>query len=96
MTLAYDYPLLGIFWSMLVFFLFVAFWLAIFYIVIDIFRSKDLSGIAKAGWLLFVFFFPVIGVLVYLIARGDRIAERALDTGQARDPRYARYYQGAI
>jgi len=46
-------------------------------VFIDIFRSHDLSGWAKAGWLLFVLFIPLIGVLVYLIARGGSMHERA-------------------
>src|SRR5256885_11309618 len=46
------------------------------YVFIDIFRSHDLSGWAKALWFIFVLFIPLIGVLVYLIARGDRKSTR--------------------
>ena len=64
-----SYPLLNIFWTMFIFFLWVIWiWLLIM-VFIDIFRSRDLSGWAKALWFLFVLFILLIGVLVYLIAR---------------------------
>ena len=72
-----SYPLLNIFWSILEFFLwFVWIWLVVM-VLFDIFRSHDLSGWAKALWVLFVLIIPVIGVLVYLIARGGEMHERA-------------------
>jgi Short C-terminal domain/Phospholipase_D-nuclease N-terminal len=72
-----SYPLLNIFWSILEFFVWVLwFWLLIM-VIIDIFRSRDLPGWAKALWVLFVVVIPLIGVLVYLIARGDKMHERA-------------------
>ena len=72
-----SYPLLNIFWSILEFFLwFIWIWLVVM-VFIDIFRSRDLSGWAKALWVLFVVIIPVIGVLVYLIARGGEMHERA-------------------
>ena len=49
---------------------------------IDIFRSDDLSGWAKALWFVFVLFIPLIGVLVYLIARGGSMHDRAAARGQ--------------
>ncbi len=52
-------------------------WLVIS-IVMDIFRSDDLSGWGKAAWIVFVVFFTWIGVLVYLIARGKGMSERRL------------------
>ena len=72
-----SYPLLNIFWSMFIFFLWVIWISILIWIFIDIFRSHDLSGWAKALWFLFVLFIPVIGVLVYLIARGGSMHERA-------------------
>ena len=55
------------------------------YVFIDIFRSRDLSGWAKALWFIFVLFIPLIGVLVYLIARGDSMHERAVQQAQQQD-----------
>ena len=86
-----SYPLLNIFWSILEFFLwFVWIWLVIM-VFIDIFRSHDLSGWAKALWTLFVVIIPVIGVLVYLIVRGGSMHERA-DQQAARQQRAFRSY----
>ena len=81
-----SYPLLNIFWTMFEFFLWVIWiWLLIL-VFVDIFRSHDLSGWAKALWVLFVLVIPLIGVLVYLIARGgtmhERTAQRALGQDQ--------------
>jgi hypothetical protein len=89
-----SYPLLNIFWTMFEFFAWVAWVWLVIYVCMDIFRSQDLSGGAKALWLLFVFFIPVIGLLVYLIARGGDMHERT----QQRVPRQngdARSYASA-
>jgi hypothetical protein len=68
-VLASDYPFLDIFWTMAIFFLWVIWiWLLIL-VLSDNFRRRDHSGWAKAGWTLFVIFLPLLGVLVYMIAR---------------------------
>jgi hypothetical protein len=73
--LAYDYPIMGVFLSFLYFFLFFMWiWIAIT-VIIDIFRSHDMNGWVKALWLVFVFFLPFLGVFIYLIARGGKMAE---------------------
>jgi membrane protein implicated in regulation of membrane protease activity len=72
-----NYPLLAVFWTMLEFFAFVIFIYLVFTLATDIFRSDDLSGLAKAAWLLFIVFIPVIGIFAYLIARGRSMRERA-------------------
>ena len=64
------------------------FWILIM-VFIDIFRSRDLSGWAKALWFLFVLFIPLIGVLVYLIVRGDSMHERSERQAQQQDRRSA-------
>jgi Phospholipase_D-nuclease N-terminal len=76
-----SYPLLNLFWTMCIFFLWVIWIWILIWVFIDIFRSHDLSGLAKALWFLFVLFIPIIGVLVYLIVRGGSMGERA--AGQA-------------
>jgi hypothetical protein len=93
MTLAYDFPLLGVFWTMLAFFLLVAWWMAVFYVVVDIFRSNDLTGIQKALWFVFVFLVPLIGVATYVLVRGDKIADRGVYNAEARDARLQRPYE---
>ena len=69
MVLLSDYPFLDVMWTMLVFFLWVAWFWILFGVWGDIFRRRDLSGWAKAGWTLFVIFLPLVGVLVYMVAR---------------------------
>jgi ABC-type multidrug transport system fused ATPase/permease subunit len=75
--LAYNYPLLDVFWTMLEFFLFFLWiWLLIM-VFADIFRSHDIGGFAKALWVIFVVILPFLGVFIYLIARGGSMQERA-------------------
>jgi ABC-type multidrug transport system fused ATPase/permease subunit len=74
---AYTYPLLSIFWTMLEFFLFFLWIWLLIVIFSDIFRSHDMGGVAKAIWVLFVIILPFLGVLIYLIARGGSMHERA-------------------
>jgi hypothetical protein len=71
-----SYPLLNIFWTMFLFFVWVS-WIGLLIMVfIDIFRSHDLSGAAKALWVLFVFLVPLIGAVAYLIVRGGDMYQR--------------------
>jgi hypothetical protein len=65
--------------SLLVIFFSVIYFMILFSIFGDVFRSKDLSGIAKAVWVLAIFLFVFFGPLVYLIARGNGMAQRATD-----------------
>jgi ABC-type multidrug transport system fused ATPase/permease subunit len=81
--LAYDYPILDIFLTMLWFFLFfIWIWLLVM-VFFDIFRSHDMNGWIKALWVIFIVILPFLGVLVYLIARGGSMQERrARDAAQ--------------
>jgi Phospholipase_D-nuclease N-terminal len=74
---SYSYPLLAVFWTIFEVFLFVIWFWILIMVFLDIFRSSDLSGLAKALWFLFVLLIPLIGVLAYLIARGGNMHERA-------------------
>jgi len=88
-----SYPLLNIFWTMFEIFLWVIWiWLLIM-VFIDIFRSHDLSGLAKALWVLFVVIIPFLGVLVYLIARGGNMHERAERQAAQQDEALRTYAQ---
>jgi ABC-type multidrug transport system fused ATPase/permease subunit len=62
-------------------------------VFIDIFRSHDLSGWAKALWVLFVVILPFLGVLVYLIARGSKMHERAEQQAMRQDKQFRSYVQ---
>jgi type VI protein secretion system component VasK len=90
-----SYPLLGLFWSMFIFFLWLLWIWILIWIFIDIFRSHDLSGFAKALWFLFVLFIPLIGVLVYLIARGGKMHEHAVQQAQQQDQEARAYIREA-
>ncbi len=93
--LAYDYPLLGMFWTLLWFFLWIAWiWLMI-QVVFDIFRSHDLGGWGKALWAIFVIVIPWLGVLVYLIARGDTMRQHAMADAEARNNQVRSYVRDA-
>jgi hypothetical protein len=69
-------------------------WIAIG-VVVDIFRSHDLSGLAKAAWLLLIVILPLIGVLIYLIARGHKMSEHAVAQAQAQDAAFRDYVRSA-
>ena len=90
-----SYPLLNLFWTMFEFFLWVIWIWILIWVFIDIFRSHDLSGWAKALWFLFVLIIPLIGVLVYLIVRGGSMHERAVQQAQRQDEEARRYIQEA-
>jgi hypothetical protein len=74
---ATTYSFLDVMWTILVFFAWVIwFWLLIT-VFADLFRRRDISGWGKAAWIVFVIVLPYLGVLVYLIAEHDGIAERS-------------------
>jgi hypothetical protein len=82
-VLAYDYPLLGALWTMFVFFLWIVWFFMLFRVISDVFRDHELGGWAKAGWLIFVILLPFLGVFVYVIARGDAMAQHDLEKAEA-------------
>ena len=91
--LAYTYPLLSLFWTMLLFFGFVV-WIWLLIVVFgDIFRSHDIGGFAKAMWVLLVIFLPLIGVLIYLIARGGKMQDRAARDARQQQQEFDSYVQ---
>ena len=90
---SYSYPLLGAFWTIFEIFLWVMWFWILITIFIDIFRSPDLSGWGKALWFLFVLIIPLIGVLVYLIARGGKMHEHAAREAQQQDEAFRSYVQ---
>jgi len=92
---SYSYPLLGAFWTIFEIFLWIIWIWILIYVFIDIFRSHDLSGWGKALWFLFVLFIPLIGVLVYLIARGSSMQQRAQQEARQQDQQFRAYVQDA-
>jgi hypothetical protein len=78
-----NYPFLGVLWSMLVFFLWVAWFILLFHIIGDVFRRRDASGVNKTMWLIFMILVPFIGVFAYLILNGDDMARRNAEAQHA-------------
>ena len=91
----YSYPVLGAFWTILMIFLWVIWFWILITIFIDLFRSRDLSGWAKALWFIFILLIPLIGVLVYLIVRGSKMHQHEVQDAQAQDREFRRYVQEA-
>jgi hypothetical protein len=84
-----------VFWSMLWFFLFFIWIWILITVFADIFRSHDMGGFAKALWVIFVIILPYLGVFVYLIARGHKMSEHAMEAAQAQDAAARAYIQQA-
>lgn len=93
--IAADFGVGQVLWSLLWFFLFVIWIMILFYVFTDIFRSKDLGGVAKTLWVLFVIFLPYLGVFVYLIARGNKMAENTVKAAQEQDAAARAYIRDA-
>jgi hypothetical protein len=75
---AADYPFLDVFWSILVFFMWVIWLWILITVFADIFRRHDIGGWAKAGWIVFVIVLPFLGVFIYIITQSGRMADRQL------------------
>ena len=80
---AADYPFLEVLWTLLIFFLWVMwFWLLIV-IIGDVFRRRDIGGGKKTIWLIFILFVPFIGVLAYVLANSDGMAQRNMERSRS-------------
>ncbi|MFG2601143.1 SHOCT domain-containing protein [Streptomyces sp. NPDC048462] len=90
-----DYPLLNLFWTMLWFFLWIMWLFLLFRVIMDIFRSDDLGGWAKAGWLILALVLPYLGVLIYVIARGKSMGTRDAREAKERDAAFKAYVRDA-
>lgn len=95
MVIAASYPVLGVFWDILLFFAWVIFiWIAIT-VLIDVFRRHDISGWHKAIWVVFIVILPWIGVLTYLIFNHTEMAERRAKETRAAQDQFAQYVRHA-
>jgi hypothetical protein len=92
-VLAADYPFLDVLWTMFIFFLFIIWIWILITVFADIFRRKDMSGIGKAVWIIFVILLPYLGVLVYLIANHDGMADRNIQQMQKQQQATDAYIQ---
>ena len=83
MLLAADYPFLDVLWTILVIFLWISWFMLLFHVIGDVFRRRDASGAKKTLWLITVLFLPFLGVFIYLIANGDDMARRNIESAEA-------------
>jgi ABC-type multidrug transport system fused ATPase/permease subunit len=88
-----NYPLLDAFLTMLWFFLWIIWIIILFRVILDIFRDRNMSGLGKAAWLIFVIILPFLGVFIYLIARGSQMHERDVREAQASEAEFRSYVQ---
>jgi len=93
--IASSYPILDAFLTMLYFFLFIIWIWLLITVFIDIFRSRDMGGGAKALWCIFVILLPFLGVFVYLIARGGKMHERAAAEAAQQQQAFDQYVRQA-
>jgi len=91
MVIAADYPFLNILWTMIIFFAWVAYIWMLIAIFGDIFRRRDIGGWAKAAWIVFMIVLPFLGVLTYLIAQHDGMAQRNLERAHAQQKQVDEY-----
>ena len=83
MPIAADYPFLDVLWTMIIFFCWVV-WIWMMVVILgDVFRRRDIGGWTKAAWVVFMIVLPFLGVLVYLIAQHDGMAQRNMESAQA-------------
>ena len=95
MILATSYPLLEVFWTMLIFFGFIVWIWILFTIFADIFRRSDINGWIKFLWIIFVVFFPLLGVLVYLVANHQGMSNRTIEGQRAAQNQFDEYVREA-
>ncbi|MCX4706768.1 SHOCT domain-containing protein [Streptomyces sp. NBC_01373] len=95
-SLAYDYPVLGAFWTVMWIFLWVMWIFLLFRVIVDIFRDDSLGGAAKTGWLVFTIVLPFLGVFVYVMARGKDMGKREQAHVKAQLDETNRYIREAV
>ena len=89
--LAADYPFLDLMWTMLIFFIWILWFWLLFTVFADVFRRHDISGWAKAAWLIFTILLPFLGVFVYLITQNTGMTERNLERARAQKAQFDDY-----
>jgi hypothetical protein len=90
-VIAADYPFLDLFWTMVIFFLWIMWFWLLFTVFADIFRRHDLSGLGKTGWIVFTILLPFLGVFVYLITQNVGMTERQLERTRAQREQFDDY-----
>ena len=91
MVFAADYPFLDVFWTMIIFFLWIVWFFILFRVIADLFRRHDLSGWGKTLWMIVVILLPFLGVFIYVITQGHHMAERDMSQAQAAHKEFDTY-----
>jgi len=91
--LAADYPFLDVFWTMLVFFVWIAWFFILIRVFADVFRRHDISGFAKVLWLIFVIVLPFLGVFIYLVVNSKGMSERDIKQVTDQQQQFDTYVQ---
>jgi Short C-terminal domain/Phospholipase_D-nuclease N-terminal len=89
--LASSYPFLDVFWTILIFFVWVAWFMLLFRVIADIFRRHDIHGGGKVLWLIFVIIVPFLGVFIYLVVESKGMTERSMADVQAQQAQMDNY-----
>jgi hypothetical protein len=90
-VVAADYPFLDVLWTMVIFFLWIVWFFILFRVIIDIFRRHDVSGFGKVLWIIFVILLPFLGVFIYLITQGHKMADRDMKEAAAAQGQFDQY-----
>jgi hypothetical protein len=96
LLLGADYPFLDVFWTMVIFFVWVMWFWLLFAVFGDVFRRSDLSGFSKVLWLIFVIVLPFLGVFIYLIANNQGMTDRRVEQVQAQQQRFDEQVKSAV
>jgi Short C-terminal domain len=89
--IAASYPFLDVIWTMVIFFVWIAWFSLLFRVWGDIFRRHDLSGLGKTGWLIFTIVLPFLGVFIYLITQNEAMTQREIERAQAQRAQFDDY-----
>jgi Short C-terminal domain/Phospholipase_D-nuclease N-terminal len=89
--IAADYPFLDLFWTLLIFFLWIAWFMLLFNIWTDIFRRRDIGGGMKTVWIVVTILLPFLGVFIYLITQHDGMTQRSLEQAKAQRAQFDDY-----
>ncbi len=87
--------MLDLFWTMMIFFLWIMWLFLLFRVLGDVFRSHDMGGWSKALWILFVILLPFLGVLVYVIVRGHSMGQRDVEQARRQEEAFRAYVRDA-
>ncbi len=93
--LAADYPFLDVLWTILIIFAWVIWFWMLIVVIGDVFRRRDIGGLKKTIWLIFIIFLPFIGVFAYLIANSDGMAQRGAERTEAQRAQFDDYVRTA-